>query len=139
VKGTYKRINIDKRGKKLLGGILIGDASQYNRLLQTTLNGMALPPEPEDLILGNRKGGQETQSLLDLPDEALVCSCEGVTKGTICNAVTENEITDLGELKKCTKAGTGCGGCLPMVKDLMAETHKKAGKVVKKVLCEHFD
>src|SRR5690606_16885997 len=64
---------------------------------------------------------------------------EGVTKGNICTAVTADGITDLGELKKCTKAGTGCGGCLPMVKDLLTETLKSQGKVVKKVLCEHFD
>lgn len=140
VKGTYKRINIDKRGKKLLGGILVGDVTQYNMLLQTTLLGMAIPPEPEDMILGNRKGGgNEGQGLLDLPDAALVCSCEGVTKGTICKAVNEDGISELGELKKCTKAGTGCGGCLPMVKDLLTESLKSQGKIVKKVLCEHFD
>jgi nitrite reductase (NADH) large subunit len=139
-KGIYKRVNIDKKGKKLLGGILLGDVAQYNMLLQTTLLGMAIPPEPEDLILGSRKGGaQEGQGLMDLPDAAIVCSCEGVTKGALCGAIEEHGISDLGELKKCTKAGTGCGGCLPMVKDLMTESLKKQGKVVKKVLCEHFD
>ena len=138
-KGHYKRINIDKKGKKLLGGILVGDAEQYNMLLQTTLLGMAIPPNPEDLILGSRGGKeQESAGLMDLPDAAVVCSCEGVTKGQICSAIEEQEITDLGVLKKCTKAGTNCGGCLPMVKDLMTETHKKQGKVVKKVICEHF-
>ena len=139
-KGLYKRINIDEKGKKLLGGILIGDVEQYSMLLQTTLLGMAIPPQPEDLILGGRSGSEQGgQGLIDLPDEAIVCSCEGITKGAICKAIEEEEITDLGVLKKCTKAGTGCGGCLPMVKDLMTETHKKQGKVVKKVLCEHFD
>ena len=139
-KGTYKRINIDKRGKKLLGGILLGDATQYNMLLQTTLLGMAIPPNPEDLILGGRGGAAEAgQGLPDLPDAAVVCSCEGVTKGTICGAVNEGGVSELGELKKCTKAGTGCGGCLPMVKDLLTESLKKQGKIVKKVLCEHFD
>ena len=140
IKGLYKRINIDKRGKKLLGGILMGDVSQYNMLLQTTLLGLAIPPEPEDLILGNRKGGeQEGQGVLDLPDQALVCSCEGVSKGAICEAIGQQGISAIGALKKCTKAGTGCGGCLPMVKDLFTESLKKQGKVVKKVLCEHFD
>lgn len=139
-KGTYKRINIDEKGKKLLGGILLGDAEQYNMLLQTTLLGMAIPPNPEDLILGGRKGASEAgNGLLDLPDAAVVCSCEGVTKGAICGAVKDEGLTELGALKKCTKAGTGCGGCLPMVKDLLTESLKKQGKEVKKVLCEHFD
>ena len=38
-----------------------------------------------------------------------------------------------------TKATTGCGGCKPMVDDLLKETLKAAGKVVKETLCEHFD
>lgn len=139
-KGTYKRVNIDKRGKKLLGGILLGDVEQYNMLLQTALLRMAIPPDPEDLILGSRNGGaQEGQGLLDLPDAAVVCSCEGVNKGAICCAVNDEGISELGALKKHTKAGTGCGGCLPMVKDLLTESLQKQGKVVKKVICEHFD
>lgn len=139
-KGLYKRINIDKQGKKLLGGILIGDVEQYSMLLQTMLLGLSIPPNPEDLILGDRnKGNSDGQAVLELPDAAIICSCESITKGIICSAVNEQEITGLGDLKKCTKAGTGCGGCLPMVKDLLTESLKKQGKVVKKVICDHFD
>jgi len=55
-KGIYKRINISEDGKRLLGGILIGDADDYNMLLQICQNGMKLPENPEDLILGARGG-----------------------------------------------------------------------------------
>ena len=57
-KGVYKRINVSADGKELLGGILVGDAEQYNMLLQTCKNKTILPPDPEDLILGSR-GGEE--------------------------------------------------------------------------------
>ena len=33
MKGIYKRINISADGKQLLGGILVGDAEQYNMLV----------------------------------------------------------------------------------------------------------
>ena len=73
------------------------------------------------------------------PDEALICSCESVSKGDICHQVTENECFTIDGMKKCTKAGTGCGGCIPMVKDLIAGSMKKMGRVVKNNVCEHFD
>jgi nitrite reductase (NADH) large subunit len=138
--GVYKRINISPDGKYLLGGVLIGDAEAYNMLLQTVNNKIALPPHPEDLILGARGGeASEGAGVMSLPNEALVCSCEAVTKGMICDAVTELGATSMDAMKKCNKAGTGCGGCVPMVKDLINGTLTAQGAYIKNVLCEHFD
>jgi nitrite reductase (NADH) large subunit len=139
-KGVYKRINISADGKTLLGGILVGDAEQYNMLLQTVKNKVVLPPNPEDVILGSR-GGEEAAGagITGLPDDALICSCEAVTKGMICNSVTEAGCESVDAIKKCTKAGTGCGGCVPMIKDLVTHTMKVNGKIVHNVLCEHFN
>ena len=139
MKGIYKRINISGDGKYLLGGILVGDASAYNMLLQTSKNKVVLPPNPEDVILGGRGGGEvEGNGVLSLPDDAIICSCESVTKAGICKAVSEDGCETIDALKKCTKAGTGCGGCVPMVKDLMVHTMKSEGKYIRNVLCEHF-
>ena len=139
-KGVYKRINISSDGKYLLGGILIGDADAYNILLQTVNNKLVLPADPEDLILGARGGAaNEGAGVMSLPDDALICSCEAVSKGAICSAVSEDGITSVDGIKKCTKAGTGCGGCVPLIKDLVAGTMKLQGLYVKNVLCEHFD
>ncbi|WP_201984961.1 nitrite reductase large subunit NirB [Hymenobacter rubidus] len=138
--GVYKRINLSPDGKQLLGGVLIGDAEAYNMLLQTVTNKLVLPPHPEDLILGARGGeGAEGAGVMNLPDEALVCSCEAVTKGDICTAVTELNVTSVDGMKKCNKAGTGCGGCVPLVKDLINGTLTAQGAYIKNVLCEHFD
>jgi nitrite reductase (NADH) large subunit len=139
-KSIYKRINITNDGKYLLGGVLIGDAEAYNILLQTVTNQIVLPPNPEDLILGSRGGAEsEGAGVMNLPDIALICSCEAVDKATICNAVTEGGVTNIEGIKKCTKAGTGCGGCIPLVKDLMSGTMKANGQYIKEVICEHFD
>ncbi|WP_029489401.1 nitrite reductase large subunit NirB [Ochrovirga pacifica] len=137
--GIYKKINVSKDGKSLLGGILVGDASDYNMLHQIFLNGMAIPENPEDLILGAR-GGEEASfgSVLDLPDTAVVCSCEAVTKGGICCKVEEG-VTTVKEMAAANKATTGCGGCKPMVTDLINETLKSQGITVKETVCEHFD
>ncbi|MDQ2719884.1 MAG: nitrite reductase large subunit NirB [Bacteroidota bacterium] len=140
--GIYKRLNVSTDGKQLLGGILVGDASAYNILLQTYKNGMPLPQNPEDLF--RKSGGSDGKNNVGsgvsaLPDAALICSCEGVSKGAICSTVKDYRIADLDGVKKITKAGTGCGGCVPMVKDIINETLKQLGKKVKTVICEHFE
>ena len=139
-KGIYKRINISADGKYLVGGVLVGDAEQFGVLQQAVNNKIVLPPNPEDLILGAR-GGSEGGGIgvTSLPDEAVICSCEAVTKGVICSQVTDNEVFTIEGIKKCTKAGTGCGGCVPMVKDLISHSMKQMGRVVRNVICEHFD
>jgi nitrite reductase (NADH) large subunit len=139
VKGIYKRINVSADGQHLLGGILIGDATQYNMLLQTVKNKTILGPNPEDLILGARGGeGGDDASVMGLPDEALICSCEAITKGQLCAAIEADGLEKVEALKKCTKAGTGCGGCVPMLKDLLTASMKAQGKYIRTVLCEHF-
>ena len=140
IKGTYKRINISSDGKTLLGGILVGDADDYNMLHQFYKNGVALPPDPEDLILGARDGGSSSLgSIASLPVTSQICSCENVTKGQIEDAVKVDGIESVAEVVKCTKAGTGCGACKAMVADIVNDTMSSMGKVVRKVLCEHFD
>ncbi|AWG21894.1 nitrite reductase (NAD(P)H) [Flavobacterium faecale] len=137
--GTYKRINVTKDGKTLLGGILVGDSSDYNSLFQIYSNAMKLPENPEDLILGSRGGEASSMgSAMDLPDTAVICSCENVTKGAICCSITDGSCETLGDVIKATKATSGCGGCKPMVVDLVKETQKSLGKEVKDVVCEHF-
>lgn len=138
-RGIYKRINVSSDGKYLLGGVLIGDAASYNLLLQTVNNRLVLPPNPEDLILGSRDGASEGAGVMNLPDEALICSCESVTKAAICGKVTEEGVHTLDAMKKCTRAGTGCGGCVPLVKDLITGTMKASGIYVRNMVCEHFD
>ncbi|MEO7768876.1 MAG: FAD-dependent oxidoreductase, partial [Ferruginibacter sp.] len=139
LKGIYKRINIAADGTALLGGILVGDADQYNMLLQTCKNSLALPADPENLILGTRGGDNAGSGVQGLPDDAMICSCESVSKAAICNAVSSQGCETVDAIKKCTKAGTGCGGCIPMVKDLVLYTMKAQGKYVRNVLCEHFN
>lgn len=139
VQGTYKKLVLNPTGDRLLGGILVGDASAYGTLLQLMQNQMALPPHPEDLLLPPREGGSiATMGVESFPDAAQICSCNNVTKGEICSTIQAQGLTDIGSVKQCTKAGTGCGGCVPLVTDLLKAEMKKAGLEVKNHLCEHF-
>lgn len=139
-KGLYKRINVSHDGRTLLGGILVGDAEDYSILHQMYLNNIPLPENAEELIVGSRgDGGSAFGSAMDLPDEAVICSCEAVTKGALCCSVIENGNETVKAVAKATKATTGCGGCKPMVADLVKESLKTLGKTVKERICEHFD
>ena len=139
-KGIYKRLNISGDGKYLLGGVLIGDAQDYNILHQMVVNRMPMPENPETLIF--RGGGQskdEVGGVSSLPDTAQICSCENVLKGDIIHAVTTCDAKNVDDIKKATKACTGCGGCTPLVNDLVKVTLESMGHTVRKTLCEHFD
>ncbi len=133
VKGVYKKLVVSADKTRLLGGILVGDASEYASLTQLLRSNEPLPSVPEELLFGAREG----KSKVALSDTAQVCSCNNVSKGQICKAVRAGTC-NLVELKKATKAGTGCGGCMPLVTDLLNAELAAAGKAVKKELCEHF-
>ncbi len=136
---TYKKLVLSADRKTLLGGILVGDASSYGSLHQFMLNKVTLPPTPEDLILPVRSGDKPAgMGPEHLPDAATICSCHNVTKGTICSAISSQQCTDVGKIKSCTKAGTGCGSCVTLVKDILHHELKKSGVEVKNHVCEHF-
>jgi nitrite reductase (NADH) large subunit len=138
--GIYKKLVLNQDGSLILGGILVGDASAYGTLVQFMQNEIALPPHPEDLLMPPRSGGSPVGLGVDsLPDSAQICSCNNVTKGQICAAIRDRNLTDVASVKKCTQAGTGCGGCVPLVTDIFKSEMKKAGFAVKNHLCEHFE
>lgn len=136
-KGVYKKLVFNLAGTKLLGGILIGDASEYGSLSILAKSDNPLPCEPHELIVG-AGGGIPGGDAADMPDEAQICSCNNVTKGQICAAIHDENLTSFDQVKACTKAGGGCGGCMPLVTDLFKAEMKAAGIEVNNNLCEHF-
>lgn len=133
--GIYKKLVTTPDNKRLLGAVLVGDTEDYNNLLQLYLNDVDLPAHPESLILPNVE--KPAMGIENLPDSATICSCYNVTKGDICTAV-ENGAYSIAEVKSCTSAGTGCGGCAPMVKDTLSYQLTTLGFEVNNDLCEHF-
>jgi nitrite reductase (NADH) large subunit len=128
---SYAKLVVSDDAKTLLGGILIGDASKYTML--RPLVGRPLPGDPVTMIAP--AGGGVAAGVGALPGDAQVCSCHAVTKDAICAAITGQGLTDVPAVKAATRAGTGCGSCVPLLKTLLADS----GVAVNPALCEHFD
>jgi len=133
VRGTYAKLVLSDDARLLLGGVLVGDTSAYAML--RPLVGAELSGDPASYLLPEGVGGPRSA---DLPDDATICSCNTVTAGRVRAAVTEDGCTDVAAVKGCTRAGTTCGSCLPLVKKLVGTELAKAGITVSTALCEHF-
>jgi nitrite reductase (NADH) large subunit len=137
-KQIYKKIVVSEDGGHLLGAVLVGNADEYGTLLQMCLNRIALPADPEFLVLPASDGKAKPGLGIDaLPNEAQICSCNNVSKGDICKAVAEGATT-IGAVKACTRAGATCGGCVPLVTQIMKAEMARCGLTVDNHLCEHF-
>ncbi|GGA87937.1 nitrite reductase large subunit [Neiella marina] len=136
---VYKRLIVSADNKKLLGAVMVGDTSEYGTLLPIMLTGMDLPENPESLILpvtdGEAGGGMGVEAL---PDAAQICSCLDVTKGDLIESIHAGNQT-VADLKACTGAGTGCGGCAAMVGQVLNCELEKMGVEVNNNICGHFD
>ncbi|GGR46736.1 nitrite reductase (NADH) large subunit [Nocardioides luteus] len=134
VAGVYKKLVISEDGTRLLGGVLVGDASAYGLLRPMVASGMMLPENPEELILPQSTGGGGG---IQLPPEAQVCSCNDVTRGDI-EAAVDDGCQSAAEVTKATKAGSTCGSCKVQVKTIVEDYFTAQGKTVDTSLCEHF-
>ncbi|MFD0063366.1 nitrite reductase large subunit NirB [Streptomyces sp. NPDC056690] len=114
--GTYKKLVVGPEGE-LLGGILVGDAEAYGTL--RALTGSVPPVAPEQLVLPAGAGAPVALGPEALPGDAVICSCHNVTKEAIQAHAT------LPEVKKCTKAGTGCGSCVKLIGQLLPQSGDK--------------
>jgi nitrite reductase (NADH) large subunit len=134
---VYKKLVVDADGKRVLGGVLVGDASDYGTWLQMMLNSMDLPECPEELLVPRSSSSAPTLGRAVLPDTAQICQCNNVTKGAICAAIDAG-CTTVGALKSKTKAATSCGGCAPLLTQVLKAELARKGVAVDNHLCEHF-
>ncbi|KAL2000884.1 hypothetical protein VTN02DRAFT_2525 [Thermoascus thermophilus] len=133
---VYKKYLFTMDGKYLLGGMMIGDTKDYVRLNQMVRSQKELEVPPSEFILGAQKGGEENAD--DLDDDAQICSCHNVTKGDLIASVKNGTCKTIGQVKSCTRAGTGCGGCMPLVQSIFNKTMKEMGQEVSNHLCSHI-
>ncbi|KQY04046.1 nitrite reductase [Mycobacterium sp. Root135] len=132
VNQTYAKLVLSDDAATLLGGILVGDVTAYGVL--RPMVGEQLPGDPLAIIAP--RGSDSDDSGLGvgaLPAAAQICSCNNVSKGDLTDAIADG-CTDVPALKHCTKAGTSCGSCIPLLKQLL----EAQGVQQSKALCEHF-
>ncbi|HEY4969989.1 MAG TPA: nitrite reductase large subunit NirB, partial [Steroidobacteraceae bacterium] len=116
----YKKLVLNEDGTRLLGGILVGSAEEYGTWLQMVQNGLPLPDNPEQLMFApiDAADGQQPLGLAALPAAVQICSCNNVSKGDLCAAIASGART-FGALKQHTKAASSCGGCAPLVTQVL--------------------
>ncbi|QRV85667.1 nitrite reductase (NAD(P)H) large subunit [Ceratobasidium sp. AG-Ba] len=117
---VYKKYIFSADGKYLLGGMMIGDTSDYVKLVAIVKKKKTLDMPPSQFIVGSAKSGDDDGA--DLDDDTQICSCHNVTKGQVVDCV-KNGIDNIGDIKLKTKAGTEM---------------QKAGKETNNNLCIHF-
>jgi nitrite reductase (NADH) large subunit len=125
--GTYRKLVLGEAGE-VVGVVLVGDAAPFASLSGLALSGAPAPANALDLLLGTADAG----------DAGTVCSCHNVTGAQVREAIRAGDLEDVGAIKACTKAGTGCGSCIPLLDRLLGDELQRAGKEVARGLCEHF-
>ncbi|KAF2639635.1 nitrite reductase [Massarina eburnea CBS 473.64] len=133
---VYKKYLFTTDGKYLLGGMMIGDTKDYVKLVPMVKGQKPLEMAPGELIVGAQKGDDDGS---DLSADTQICSCHNVTKGDVVKNVKDGTCKSIGDVKSCTKAGTGCGGCMPLVQTIFNKTMSSLGQEVKNHLCPHFE
>jgi len=141
--GVYRKLIFNKAGTKVRGGILVGDAADYSTLHKLALSGDELPAGTTPAMLLpplSARAGEEAEAE-DLSDPAAqICSCNDVSRGDIVSTIKGLglEQATYANVKKCSRAGTGCGGCEPQVKSILKDTLEAMGGAMSNHLCEHF-
>lgn len=114
-KGTYKKLII--RDGRLVGGILLGDIGKAAYLIQAFDRGTPLPDERLTLLFDIGAPAKQV-TFEELPPDAQVCNCNGVSKGAILTCVKGGR-RSAKAVMEATRAGTGCGSCKNMVSELV--------------------
>nr|WP_263323754.1 nitrite reductase large subunit NirB [Neobacillus sp. Marseille-Q6967] len=116
--GKYKRVLV--RNNRIVGIVLYGDTKDSTRLY-------GMQTKKEDItgisIFETQcSGAGASDDIASMPNDELVCGCNGVTKGAIVEAIKTQGLTTLDQVSHCTNAGRSCGRCKPMVNDILAYT-----------------
>jgi len=126
-------------GHALAGGILVGDADDYFELLALSKSGAAVEAPAALLTPASLRGAGSGAAVDDADPSKQICSCNAVSRGDLEAFVQKTgESCSYAEIKKCTRAGSGCGGCEPDVKKVLKAELEKMGAVVTNHICAHF-
>ncbi|HDC5317203.1 TPA: NAD(P)/FAD-dependent oxidoreductase [Staphylococcus aureus] len=119
VDNNYKKIFL--KDGNVVGAVLYGDIDDGSRFYNMMKKGESA--EDYTLVSLLTKGGEEASlSIADMADDETICGCNGVDKGTIVNAITENGFTTVEEVTAKTKAGNSCGKCKPQIAQILQHT-----------------
>jgi len=114
-KGVYKKLIV--RDSRLVGGILLGDISKAAYLMQAFAEDAPLPEERLTMLFDFGAPSQKI-TIDEIPAEAQVCNCNGVTKAALGACVAAGNRTTKAAMD-ATRAGKGCGSCKTLVAEIV--------------------
>jgi len=122
--GIYKRVVL--KDNRIIGTVLYGetgDGAWFNDLKKKQVD---ITEMRDTLIFGQAyQGGtplDPTAAVAALPDDAEICGCNGICKGTIVSAITQKGLTSLEDVRAHTKASASCGSCTGLVEQVLSLT-----------------
>src|SRR5262249_26515377 len=144
--GVYKKLVF--RDNRLAGAVLLGAADSGGRLHRLFKSSKLLSGSALDLLVnGSTDAGAYSSArdallaegaaadLAGLPDDTQICNCHTVPKERIVAAICEGKCS-IEAIGQCTRAGTGCGTCQPLLAqfvDVFGASAKGPGKEKNKI------
>ncbi|MEI7024734.1 nitrite reductase large subunit NirB [Paenibacillus sp. y28] len=120
-RGAYKKILL--KDQVMVGAVLFGDITDSANLQKWVKQGAVMTDERYASLMGTGSGcshnGRPSAGVEQMADDEIVCGCNGVTKKTIVDVITEKQLTTVEEIKACTGATRSCGGCKPVVEQML--------------------
>jgi nitrite reductase (NADH) large subunit len=140
-RGVYKRIVL--RDNRVKGAVLYGETDDGPWLFDLLKKETDVATMRDTLIFGEAySGGAQADpmaAVAALPDDAEICGCNGVCKGTIVAAIARG-VSTLEEMRAQTKASASCGQCTAKVETLIAATLGDAYRgATRKPMCKCTD
>ncbi|HWL11764.1 MAG TPA: nitrite reductase large subunit NirB [Ureibacillus sp.] len=131
IKNTYKKIVV--RNQIIVGAVLFGNIEESTKLAGMIKRGASFT----ELEMDTEKNEQKDSFVATMPDHEVVCMCNGVSKGTIVQAICEQSLEGVDEVKACTKASSSCGGCRPMVTSILEyiQQNGRSSEAKKEAIC----
>ncbi|AMR48396.1 NADPH-nitrite reductase [Bacillus subtilis] len=118
--GIYKKIVL--RGNQIVGAVLFGDSNEGNRLFSMIQKEADISETSKISILQPLSQEAGTSITAAMSDDEIICGCNGVSKGAIIQAIQEKGCSSTDEIKACTGASRSCGGCKPLVEEILQHT-----------------
>jgi len=113
IKNTYKKIVV--RDQTIVGAVLFGDIQESRKLTDM----IKRKANYSELELSTDSNNQTDSHIATMADNEVVCMCNGVSKGTIVQAICDQSLDNVDDIKACTKASSSCGGCRPTVTSIL--------------------
>ncbi len=122
-RGIYKKLTL--RDNRIQGAVLYGDTLDGSWYFQLMRDGADISSQRSTLLFGQAhlgNSGHGSAKVMDLPDNAEICGCNGVCKGDIVQAITVKGLFTLDDVRAHTKASASCGSCTALVEQILAST-----------------